>query len=41
MDKDGDMRVNCEEFVNACMKDPELSSLLEEMLGTIVEMKSK
>ena len=39
MDKSGDMRVNCEEFVNACMTDSELSLLLENMFGTFSELK--
>lgn len=35
MDKDGDMRVNCQEFVKACLADAELSQLLEDLVSPI------
>ena len=33
MDANNDMRVNCEEFVQACLNDQELSKLMEDLLG--------
>ena len=41
MDKSGDMRINCEEFVNACMTDSELCVLLEDMFGALSEIKCR
>lgn len=35
MDKDGDMKVNCQEFVDACLADSELSQLLEDLVSPI------
>ncbi len=33
MDKNGDLKVNSEEFVSACLQDEKLCSLLEESIG--------
>ena len=41
MDKSGDMRINCEEFVNACMTDSELCLLLEDMFGALSEIRCR
>ena len=40
MDQSGDMKINCEEFVNACLSDSELSLLLEDVFNTFSEIKS-
>ena len=33
MDFDGNLKINQDEFVNACMKDQELSKLMEELIS--------
>ncbi len=33
MDRDGDMKVDVAEFVNACLEDQELAELLESGMG--------
>ena len=39
MNQSGDMKINCEEFLNACLNNSELSLLLEDVFGTFSAIK--